>query len=140
MFGKLIAFTSTCFVASNNNNKLTNPLFPPAGGAPGAWSEEERKEVVVQRVDVPNVVGLGEDVELECHYEISGNLYSIKWYLNDREFFRYQPHEETAIMIFERPGVNVNVSTTLSFLLEVWVSLILVSFYRVPLLSSAISV
>lgn len=76
------------------------------------WGQE-RKEVMVQKVDVPEVVGLGEDVELECHYEISGNLYSIKWYLNDREFFRYQPHEETSIMIFERPGVNVNVSMTM---------------------------
>ncbi|MPD04861.1 hypothetical protein E2C01_100572 [Portunus trituberculatus] len=63
---------------------------------------------MVQQVDVPGVVNLGENVELECHYEISGNLYSIKWYLNDREFFRYQPEEETNIMIFQIPGVNVN--------------------------------
>ncbi|XP_050687341.1 uncharacterized protein LOC126980928, partial [Eriocheir sinensis] len=83
------------------------PVLPSSGGVPGA-SGEERKEVMVQRVDVPQVVGLGDDVELECHYEISGNLYSIKWYLNDREFFRYQPHEETSTMIFDRPGVTVN--------------------------------
>ncbi|KAK8381731.1 hypothetical protein O3P69_015053 [Scylla paramamosain] len=77
------------------------------GGLAGALAEEH-SEVVVQQVDVPGVVNLGENVELECHYEISGNLYSIKWYLNDREFFRYQPEEETNIMIFHIPGVNVN--------------------------------
>lgn len=87
---------------------LASLLLLHLTGGLAVASGEERKEVVVEEVDVPRVVRLGEDVELECHYEISGNLYSIKWYLNDREFFRYQPEEETNIMIFNIPGVNVN--------------------------------
>ena len=35
---------------------------------------------------------VGADVNLECNYNLLGdNLYSIKWYRDDREFFRYIP-------------------------------------------------
>ena len=35
---------------------------------------------------------LGQDLSLLCNYQVMGDsLYSIKWYRDDREFFRYIP-------------------------------------------------
>ena len=41
---------------------------------------------------LPTVVERGEDVELWCRYELEGDtLYSLKWYRNNMEFYRYTP-------------------------------------------------
>ena len=38
---------------------------------------------------------VGEEVALGCNYQMMGDsLYSIKWYRDDREFFRYIPRGE----------------------------------------------
>ncbi|XP_071551219.1 uncharacterized protein [Panulirus ornatus] len=67
------------------------------------------EEVVVSQLDVPELVGRGDDVELGCHWKVPlDKLYSVKWYLNDREFFRYMPEEEPNIAVHPLPGVNVN--------------------------------
>ena len=42
---------------------------------------------------------LGRDISLPCRYELEEEvLYSIKWYRDDREFFRYIPTGETEEM------------------------------------------
>ncbi|XP_069163854.1 cell adhesion molecule 2-like isoform X2 [Procambarus clarkii] len=67
------------------------------------------EEVVVKHVTVPDFVGRGEQVELGCHWQLpQDKLYSLKWYLDDREFFRYMPEEEPSIEVHPLPGVNVN--------------------------------
>ncbi|XP_071550334.1 cell adhesion molecule 2-like [Panulirus ornatus] len=67
------------------------------------------QEVLVRELEVPEFVGRGEDVELGCHWQVPRDeLYSLKWYLNDREFFRFKPEEEPSIAVHPLPGVYVN--------------------------------
>ena len=38
-------------------------------------------------------VEVGQDVTLICNYQMMGDsLYSIKWYRDDKEFYRYIPN------------------------------------------------
>ncbi|XP_069949262.1 uncharacterized protein [Cherax quadricarinatus] len=53
----------------------------------------------------------GEDAVLNCYYDLEGEpLYSVKWYKDDEEFYRYMPGSSPAQSIFSRPGVTVNPS------------------------------
>ena len=41
---------------------------------------------------------VGQDVSLFCNYQMMGDtLYSIKWYRDDKEFFRYIPRGEKTL-------------------------------------------
>ena len=41
---------------------------------------------------LPTVVQKGDKVDLRCKYELSGeNMYSLKWYRDNVEFYRYIP-------------------------------------------------
>lgn len=41
----------------------------------------ESFELKVTGLVVPSEVNLGNDVQLECHYDLEGsNLYALKWY------------------------------------------------------------
>lgn len=49
-------------------------------------------------------------VPLRCEYDLEGAaLYSIKWYRNDFEFFRYMPGAKPPGQEFFVPGVKVDV-------------------------------
>ena len=37
-------------------------------------------------------------------------LYSLKWYRDESEFFRYTPTETDKIQVFEIPGIKIDVS------------------------------
>lgn len=38
---------------------------------------------------VPTVADVGENMEIECHYDMGvEDLYAIKWYKDGKEFFR----------------------------------------------------
>ncbi|XP_017770391.1 PREDICTED: uncharacterized protein LOC108558095 [Nicrophorus vespilloides] len=57
---------------------------------------------------VPAAVRRGERVVLRCHYDIEGDqLYAVKWYKNDREFYRYTPRESPPIKQFPINGLRV---------------------------------
>lgn len=49
---------------------------------------------------------------LECKYELEPGeaLYSVKWYKDGNEFFRYVPRDNPPTQVFELPGVMVDVS------------------------------
>lgn len=48
---------------------------------------------------------------LGCQYDLEGDtLYSLKWYKESREFYRFVPKNEPPVYYFPRPGVNVDVS------------------------------
>lgn len=43
-------------------------------------------------LDVPSPTTSGENIELTCSYELDNEkLYSVKWYKNDEEFYRFVP-------------------------------------------------
>ncbi|XP_064109161.1 cell adhesion molecule 2-like [Macrobrachium nipponense] len=63
----------------------------------------------VKAVNVPSHQVTGASVELECHYDLEGDdLYSVKWYRGQHEFFRYVPGDSPAVQIFDLPGVAVD--------------------------------
>ena len=55
----------------------------------------------------------GQKAVLRCNYDLEGdNLYSVKWYYNQKEFYRFIPSDNPKVTIFNHhPGVNVNVSS-----------------------------
>ena len=61
---------------------------------------------------VPNLALFGSDVELDCAFSAARNakLYSVKWYQNHEEFYRYMFAERTPVTAFTRPGINVDVT------------------------------
>lgn len=70
------------------------------------------EEVVITSLVVPQHARLGQDVEMQCGWAAPQEhyLYSLKWYFNDLEFFRYIPEESPKMVIFNVSSINVNVS------------------------------
>lgn len=51
------------------------------------------------------------NVQLKCNYDLDGDsLYSIKWYKDRREFYRFHPDEKPSATTFPVNGVNVYVT------------------------------
>ncbi|XP_055929951.1 cell adhesion molecule 2-like isoform X2 [Argiope bruennichi] len=62
-------------------------------------------------LDVPSPTILGESVELTCSYELDNEqLYSVKWYKNDVEFYRYVPNDWPPGQFLPLPGIRVDLS------------------------------
>ncbi|KAK8776602.1 hypothetical protein V5799_030056 [Amblyomma americanum] len=62
------------------------------------------------RLDMPGVVIRGDPVWLNCSFDLElDDLYSVKWYKNNREFFRYLPNEEPPGQAYKLSGVYVDV-------------------------------
>ncbi|PSN50512.1 hypothetical protein C0J52_14369 [Blattella germanica] len=54
-----------------------------------------------------------QDARLECHFDLEGEaLYSVKWYKDGNEFFRFVPKDQPPIQLFTLPGVVVEVKYT----------------------------
>lgn len=57
---------------------------------------------------------VGNSTRLECKYDLQGEkLYTVKWYKDGNEFYRFLPGESPEVQIFKVPGVHVDVSTIL---------------------------
>ena len=63
------------------------------------------------RVNVPSYRFRGEDAKLTCLYDLEGEqLYSVKWYKDGDEFFRFIPGDpDKKVTIFKLPGISVDV-------------------------------
>ena len=60
---------------------------------------------------VPTHVVRNSSVRFECHYDLEKEaLYSVKWYKDGKEFFRFLPGDEPPTQVFYQPGVIVDVS------------------------------
>lgn len=56
---------------------------------------------------VPKHVVLGQNIHLECIFNLDNEkLYSVKWYKDGNEFYRYVPQEQPPAMAFNLPGVT----------------------------------
>lgn len=59
---------------------------------------------------------LGRSTKLECIYDLEGeNLYSVKWYKDGDEFFRYLPKSIPEIQVFEKRGIYIDVSIYIKY-------------------------
>ncbi|XP_054717916.1 uncharacterized protein LOC129227391 [Uloborus diversus] len=63
-------------------------------------------------MDVPSPTTQGESVELICSYELldEDKLYSVKWYKDDVEFYRYVPNDWPPGQFLPIQGVRVDLS------------------------------
>ncbi|XP_070393374.1 uncharacterized protein [Dermacentor albipictus] len=60
-------------------------------------------------LDVPQRVSVGREALLKCAYDLEGDLlYSVKWYKDDIEFFRYVPSDRPPGQYFEVNGIRVD--------------------------------
>lgn len=60
---------------------------------------------------MPNYTVKDNVVRLECHYDMEDEkLYSVKWYKDGHEFYRYLPREHPPGDTFNVAGVSVDVS------------------------------
>ncbi|XP_049764101.1 uncharacterized protein LOC126092519 [Schistocerca cancellata] len=56
---------------------------------------------------------LHQNARLECHYDLEGeSLYSVKWYKDGREFYRFVPRDTPPAQIFQLPGVVVDMNNS----------------------------
>nr|XP_050034882.1 synaptogenesis protein syg-2-like [Dermacentor andersoni] len=63
------------------------------------------------RLDMPSAVIRGDPLWLNCSFDLeSDDLYSVKWYKNNREFFRYLPNENPPGQAYRLSGVYVDAS------------------------------
>lgn len=62
---------------------------------------------------VPQHVVRGQNIRLECNFDLDGEtLYSVKWYKDGNEFYRYVPQDKPPVLVFQLPGVTANVRIT----------------------------
>lgn len=62
-------------------------------------------------LQIPEHVVLNETVRMQCNFNLDKEqLYSVKWYKDGHEFYRYTPRDRPEVLTFSVPGVNVNVS------------------------------
>lgn len=68
----------------------------------------------LREVKIPQHAVRDQDAHLECKYVLSSDetLYSVKWYKDGKEFFRYVPKDNPPAQVFKLPGVEVNVSNS----------------------------
>ena len=60
---------------------------------------------------VPPQLILGQSAALECNFDLEGSkLYSVKWYKNGQEFYRFMPGMDRQYDVFDVAGVNIDVS------------------------------
>ncbi|XP_058790645.1 uncharacterized protein LOC131663903 [Phymastichus coffea] len=58
---------------------------------------------------IPQHVVQNQTVRMECNFNLDREtLYSVKWYKDGHEFYRYVPKEHPAVQVFPLPGVNVD--------------------------------
>lgn len=60
---------------------------------------------------VPGFVLKGEPVWLDCGYDLEDDeLYSVKWYKDNVEFYRYLPSDQPSAQMYKLDGVYIDVS------------------------------
>ncbi|CAM1324714.1 Uncharacterised protein g8752 [Pycnogonum litorale] len=67
------------------------------------------KSIILRKLEVPSVVILGSNVSLECEFDVhDSNLYAIKWFKDEDEFYRYRPKVSPYIHIYNSRGITVD--------------------------------
>jgi len=63
------------------------------------------------RVDIPPYILQGEMALLQCQYELENDiLYSVSWYKDHEEFYRYVPKANPTKHSYLLEGIKVDVS------------------------------
>ncbi|RWS26268.1 uncharacterized protein B4U80_02341 [Leptotrombidium deliense] len=63
----------------------------------------------ITRFEVPATAITGQSIQFMCLYELGeDNLYSLKWYKNETEFFRFEPNGEKLVQVFPIPEITLD--------------------------------
>ncbi len=74
--------------------------------------------LTLSTIDVPAHRVVGDKATLICQFDMEGDtLYSVKWYKDDQEFYRYVPNDRPKLQVFKTEGISVDVSTLETLLL-----------------------
>ncbi|XP_047740569.1 uncharacterized protein LOC125179208 [Hyalella azteca] len=67
----------------------------------------------VSSVEVPRYLLLGESATLACHFRLQDEvLYSLTWWKDGRQFYSYIPSNSPRVVVFNVPGVTVNIDAS----------------------------
>lgn len=70
----------------------------------------------LEKLLVPSHAIRNTSVTLECHYNLQGEtLYSVKWYKDGNEFYRYVPRNQPPAQVFPLPGVTVDLHNSTEY-------------------------
>lgn len=65
---------------------------------------------------IPSHAVRNQSAKLECYFDLDGEtLYSVKWYKDGNEFYRYVPRDMPPVQVFPLSGVTVDVSNFIKF-------------------------
>ncbi|XP_046145056.1 uncharacterized protein LOC114880254 isoform X1 [Osmia bicornis bicornis] len=71
---------------------------------------EDTEALRMLELVVPQYVVRGQNIRLECNFNLDGEaLYSVKWYKDGNEFYRYVPQDRPPVLVFQLPGVTANI-------------------------------
>ena len=78
--------------------------------------------VRLTKLIVPSYKYVGDKAVLSCNYDLEGeDLYSVKWYKDGNEFYRFIPGErDQKVTVFSLPGVQVDVSIYLILISKIF--------------------
>lgn len=62
-------------------------------------------------LSVPSHANLGHSITLYCWFNLGdASLYSVKWYKDEFEFFRFMPNNKPEMQVFPLAGIMLDVS------------------------------
>ncbi|XP_017303494.1 uncharacterized protein LOC108253649, partial [Diaphorina citri] len=65
--------------------------------------------LVLEKVIVPFIKKVGDSAILECRFDLEGDrLYSVKWYKENEEFYRYTPVSPRTVQTWRVAGTKVD--------------------------------
>ncbi|XP_018055539.1 PREDICTED: uncharacterized protein LOC108691986 [Atta colombica] len=104
--------TGKAAVALNHNQVYRSCIAPDGDGSGGGDVMEPATSNVRGlsnvSIDIPLAVAAGTTVNMSCKYDLqSDTLYTVKWYKQGAEFFRYVPKEMPPIGVFGELGARV---------------------------------
>lgn len=76
----------------------------------GASTSSVKGGDIEVEVKMPKEAQVASSAELKCDWRLLGGniLYSVKWYKDDHEFFRYVPDNDPRIQTFPQPGIHLD--------------------------------
>ncbi|KAG1660629.1 hypothetical protein GQR58_021938 [Nymphon striatum] len=70
-----------------------------------------KEALKILKFHVPPMVPENSDVKLNCIFELNGfQLYSVKWYKDQTEFYSFVPRENPPIQTFRTEGIKVDLT------------------------------
>ena len=92
------------FIAGNTEEDCKQSTTSLLHISPGCGS------LTMRGLQMPDQLILGQSASLGCDFDLEhSRLYSVNWYKDGKEFFRFMPSMENKVQVFPVDGVNVEV-------------------------------